>query len=116
MIQPNRSEILLIDLGVVPNQVVGHEQANRRPCLVIQTLDYSDLAVVIPFTSVTLSPQIYSIVKVNKNLGGLTSDSYALCHQIRSVSYKRIVKYMGILPERDFNKVLTVLSDFLDID
>ena len=115
MITPIRSEIALIDLGTIPNQVIGHEQANKRPCLVIQTLDYSDLAVVVPFTSQTPPTQIYSIVRIAQNSGGLTSDSFALCHQIRSVSYKRIVKIMGQLPDREFNKVLIVLSDFLDV-
>ncbi len=115
MVSPIRSEVVLLDLGKVPNQVIGHEQANLRPCVVIQTLDFADLAIVVPFTSKTPPSQIYSIVKVLQNSGGLTSDSFALCHQIRSVSYKRIVKSMGHLPDRDFNKIITVLADFLDI-
>jgi mRNA interferase MazF len=115
MITPTRSEVVLVDLGKVPTQIVGHEQANKRPCLIIQTLDFSDLAVVIPFTSKIPPTQIYSIVKVLAGAGGLTADSYALCHQIRSVSYHRIVKSMGVLPDRDFNKILTVLADFIEL-
>ena len=115
MVSPKRAQVVMIDLGKVPNQVIGHEQANTRPCVVIQTLDYSELAVIVPFTKQDV-PQIYSIVKVLKHSGGLTSDSFALCHQIRSVSYKRIVKSLGYLPDRDFNKINTVLADFLDIE
>ena len=115
MITPIRAQIVLIDLGTVPNQVVGHEQAHTRPCVVIQTLNYAQLAIVIPFTSQTPPTQIYSIVKVLQPFGGLTTDSFALCHQIRSVSYKRIAKVLGHLPDRDFNKITTVLTDFLDI-
>lgn len=115
MIIPKRTQVVMIDLGKIPNQVVGHEQANTRPCVIIQTLDYSQLAVIVPFTKQGLSEQIYSVVKILKNSGGLTSDSFALCHQIRSVSYKRIIRSMGTLTERDFNKIATVLDDFLDI-
>ena len=115
MVSPFRAQVVLIDLGKVPNQVVGHEQANIRPCVVVQTLNYAHLAIVIPFTSQNPATQIYSIVKILQSSGGLTADSFALCHQIRSVSYKRIVKTMGDLPDRDFNKIMTVLADFLDI-
>ena len=115
MITPIRTEVVMVDLGAVPSQAVGHEQANKRPCLIIQTLDYAELAVVVPFTSQRPPAAIYSIVKVPKHLGGLTADSFALCHQIRSVSYKRISRIIGTLPDRDFNKVLTVLADFIDL-
>lgn len=115
MPSPQRTEIVLIDLGSIPNEVVGHEQANKRPCLVIQTLDYSHLAVVVPITTQTPPSYIFSIVKLVQGTGGLPADSHALCHQIRTVSYKRILKSYGLVPNRDFNKVLTVLADFLDI-
>lgn len=105
----------MVDLGAINGQVVGHEQANQRPCLIIQTLEFSKLAVVIPFTSKQPPSAIYSIVKIQKSTGGLTSDSFALCHQIRSISFQRIVRVVGNMPERDFNKILTVLTDFLDI-
>ena len=111
----NRTQIVFVDLGKVPNQVVGHEQANTRPCLIVQTLDYAQLAVIVPFTSKTAPIHLYSIVKVLAGSGGLTADSFALCHQIRTVSFTRIKKPIGYLPNRDFNKVLTVLADFLDI-
>ena len=110
-----RSQIVLVDLGTVPNQVIGHEQANMRPCLIVQTLDFVQLAVVIPFTSKTPPSNIYSIVAFQKGKGGLLSDSFALCHQIRTISYERITKSYGVLKEREFNKVLTVLSDFLEL-
>lgn len=115
MPSPQRTEVVLIDLGRIPNEVVGHEQANRRPCLVIQTLDYSQLAVVVPITTQIPPSYISSIVKLMQGTGGLPADSHALCHQIRTVSYKRILKSYGSVPTRDFNKVLTVLADFLDI-
>lgn len=115
MVSPIRSEVVLLDLGSVPNQVIGHEQANRRPCVVIQTLGYAKLAIVVPFTTKMPPAQIYSIVKIAQNSAGISSDSFALCHQIRCVSYKRIVKSIGHLPDRDFNKIITVLADFLDI-
>ena len=86
-----------------------------KPCLIIKTLDFAQLAVVIPFTSKAPPSSIYSIVAFQKGKGGLLSDSFALCHQIRTISYERITKSYGVLTERDFNKVLTVLSDFLEL-
>lgn len=112
---PTRADIIMIDLGKVPEQVKGHEQANIRPCLVVQTLDLAQLAVVIPFTSKHHPSLNYSTVRLHAGTGGLMADSYALCHQVRSVSYQRFGKTIGILPARDFNKVLTVLADYLDL-
>lgn len=112
---PNRADIVIVDLGKVPDQVKGHEQANLRPCLVVQTLDLAQLAVVIPFTSKHHPSLNYSTIRVQAGIGGLTADSYALCHQIRTVSYERFRNTIGTLPAREFNKVLTVLADFLDL-
>lgn len=83
--------------------------------LVIQTLYLVQLAVVVPFTSKHHPSLNYSTVRVPAGVGGLREDSYALCHQIRTVSYQRFGKTIGTLPDRDFNKVLTVLADFLEL-
>lgn len=115
MPHPSRTDIVMVDLGKLPDQVKGHEQANPRPCLVIQTLDLAQIAVVVPFTSKYHASLRYSIVPMPAGVGGLTADSYALCHQIRTVSYQRFGKTIGTLPDRDFNKVLTVLADFLEL-
>jgi len=114
--KPNyqKAEIVFVDLGTVPDQVKGHEQANVRPCLIISPINALELAIIVPFTSKPKS-SLYSVVEVKKGNGGLKSDSYALCHQIRSVSSQRITKRVGVLPNSHFFKVLTVLSDLLDL-
>jgi mRNA interferase MazF len=109
-----RADIVMVDLGVVPDQVKGHEQANPRPCLVVKPIASLQLAVIIPFTSKS-KLSIYSVVAINKGQGGLTANSFALCHQIRTVSYSRIGKTIGHLPSPDFHKILTVLAHFLEI-
>lgn len=111
----SRAEIVLLDLGTFPDQVVGHEQANVRPCLVIQVLPLSQLAIVVPFTSRAMSVQAFPAVKIPAGVGGLTMDSYALCHQVRSTSYLRIRKSMGVLPTLEFEMVTSVLADFMNL-
>lgn len=112
--QIDRQNVVWVDLGTIPDEVRGHEQANKRPCLILKTLDVSALAVVIPITT-TDRTNLWSVVKIPKGIANLTEDSYALCYQIRSVSYERIIDFMGVLPDEHFNKVLEVLTDFLEL-
>lgn len=88
-----KAGIYMVDLGAIPEEVKGHEQANKRPCLIIQPINNLQLAVIIPFTTKSKS-YLYSVVEVEKGIGNLTSKSYALCHHIRSVSYERIEKHI----------------------
>jgi mRNA interferase MazF len=117
MIYPSIKSIVFVGLGTIPNQIVGREQANKRPCVVLQTLDYSELAVIVPISSqVPPAQQHHSTVKIMPNsTNGLSKESYALCHQIRTVSFKRIDKTLGELSDMDFNKIKIVLADFLEL-
>jgi mRNA interferase MazF len=117
MIKVMPNDVVMVGLGTIPNQIVGREQANKRPCIVIQTLDYSELAVIVPFSSkIPPQPQHFTTVKIqNDSSNGLNTESYALTHQIRTISFQRIEKQMGSLSNIDMNKIKTVLADFLDL-
>lgn len=110
-----KGEIINVDLGVPPKEVKGHEQGFDRPCIVIKSFPQLELAIVIPCTSKEPKYNHYTVVKLSKDSGGLTTDSYALCHQIRTVSFDRIKTKRGKLDTKDLLKVQTVLLDTLDI-
>ncbi len=83
----NRGSVWVVDL----DPTVGHEQAKKRPCIVISTETFnngkSQLAVVIPCTSQFKA--LSWLVEVNPPEGGLTRKSYVISNQIRTVSIDR---------------------------
>jgi mRNA interferase MazF len=109
-----KGEIINVDLGSPPNEVKGHEQAFDRPCIIIKSFPQLELAIVTPCTSKEPKFNYYTIVKLSKGSGGLTTDSYALCHQIRTISFDRIKGRRGKLDTKDFLKVQAVLLDTLN--
>lgn len=85
----DRGDIWLADL----NPVRGHEQAGRRPVLIVSEDAFNqsraDLVVVIPITS-TLRPIPFHVV-VHPPEGGLTNSSALLCEAVRSISKNRLI-------------------------
>ena len=110
-----RGEIINVDLGKPPQEVKGHEQGYDRPCIIIKSFNYLGLSIVVPCTSKEPKQNHYTIVKLPKGTGGLISDSFVLCHQIRTISHNRILKRIGQLKQIDFLKIHSVLIDMLDI-
>ena len=90
---PGRGEIWLADL----NPVLGHEQAGRRPVLIVSVNPFNqgraDLVIVIPITS-TLRPIPFHIT-VQPPEGGLTNASALLCEAVRSISKDRLIQRWG---------------------
>jgi mRNA interferase MazF len=78
----------------------GHEQAGRRPAVIISEDVFNsgpaDLVILLPITS-TLRP-IPSQVRLSPPDGGLDRDSAVLCEAIRSVSHRRLVRRLGAVP------------------
>jgi mRNA interferase MazF len=110
-----KGEIIDVNLGQPPKEVKGHEQAFERPCIVIKAFSNLGLAIIIPVTSKQPKYWFYTIVKLPKGSGGLTSDSYALCHQIRTISFDRVMKKRAKLENKDILKIHSVLIDTLEI-
>ena len=93
-----RGEVWLADL----DPIVGHEQAGRRPVIVVSEDFFNrtraGLLVVIPITS-TLRP-LPSRVRLFPPEGGLKVESDAICEAIRSISKQRLVaRYGSVEPE-----------------
>jgi len=73
------------------------------------------LIIIVPCTTTFPKYSLYTIVKLNKGQGGLTSDSFALCHQIRTISVDRITRKRGQLGMTEILKIQTVLLDTLEL-
>ncbi len=90
MKRPSRGEIWTADL----NPTRGHEQAGRRPVLILSTNTFNhgpaDLVFVLPLT--TTNRRIPFHLLVIPPEGGLKATSYILCDAGRSISKKRLGK------------------------
>ncbi len=97
---------------------VGSEQAQTRPCVVVQRDAANQRArttVVVPLTDAIR--QRLSIVKplVRAGDGGLTKDSVALCHQVRAVDRLRLVRKTGSIEKATLDAVSRGLAEILDL-
>lgn len=95
MAQIARGEIWLADL----NPVRGHEQAGQRPCLIISVDLFnqgaSGLVVVLPITSKEKGIPFH--VKIDPPAGGIKTQSFIKCEDVRSISVERLERRWGIV-------------------
>ncbi|WP_227764317.1 type II toxin-antitoxin system PemK/MazF family toxin [Zhaonella formicivorans] len=107
--KPSRGEIWLVDL----NPVRGHEQAGKRPALVVSVDLFNhgpaELALVIPITTKKKSIPLH--VEVSPMESGLHEISYIKCEDIRSVSRERLSMRIGSVSD----KTLAMVEDRLRI-
>ena len=103
MTAPARGEVWLADL----NPTRGHEQACRRPVLVLSEDVFNQgpagLVIVLPMTS-TLRP-IPSQIPVSPPEGGLKQKSAILCEAIRSISTDRLINRWGVLAPQTIARI-----------
>lgn len=95
-----RGEVWFVNLGL-PKE--DHEQAGRRPVVILQTDDLSPLSTVVinPFTTQLRQAGLAHTVLVPAKEAGLERDSVALCHQIRALDRRKLKHKIGELaPER----------------
>jgi len=107
MINPKnliRGSVWLIDL----DPTIGHEQAKKRPCLVISANTYnqghSGLVVVMPIT--TKPRELFWYVTIKQFEGGLDQQSYIICDQIRTISLQRFSsKCLGFISDYTLTQI-----------
>jgi mRNA interferase MazF len=107
MTAPSRGEVWLADLD--PTR--GHEQAGRRPVLVISEDLFNsgpaDLVIVLPITS-TLR-LIPSHLRLTPPEGGIKIESAVLCEAVRSISKGRLVRRWGAVSHGKMERIEDVL-------
>jgi mRNA interferase MazF len=90
-----RMGIFLADL----NPVIGSEQRGKRPVLVVSDEVFNSVmpvVTILPLTSLKKGRRIYpNEVLLPKGIGGLSTDSIILAHQIRTISKQRLGKLLG---------------------
>ncbi|NSW54796.1 MAG: type II toxin-antitoxin system PemK/MazF family toxin [Armatimonadetes bacterium] len=101
--KPSRGDIWLVD----PNPVRGHEQAGRRPGLVVSVDGFNHgpagLVILVPIT--TRERGIPFHVRLDPGDSGLRQASFAKCEDVRSVAAERLVRRMGSAPENAMSAV-----------
>ncbi len=113
--QFSKGDIINVNLGMPPKEIKGHEQGMQRPCIIIKSFNNLELAVIIPITSKEPKYSLFTIVKILKGTAGLDLDSYILCHQIRTISFDRIINKRNKLEYKDILKIQAVLIDTLEL-
>lgn len=92
-IKPYRGEIWLVDLSPVR----GHEQAGKRPALVISVdlFNSGPAGLVVALLVTTKYKAIPFHIEANPPEGGLTEKSFIKCEDIRSISKERLLSRLG---------------------
>jgi mRNA interferase MazF len=103
MADPARGEIWTIDF----DPIRGHEQAGRRPALILSTDLFNqspaDLVIAIPLTS--QQKHVRSHVAVDPPEAGLKRKSFIKCEDLRSVSKQRLTKRWGAVSQQTLHAV-----------
>lgn len=81
------------------NPTRGHEQAGRRPALVISVDEFNhgpaDLVTIIPITGSDRRIPVHTQVEPPE--GGLTKTSFILCDQTRTITRGRMISRLGMI-------------------
>ena len=109
MTLPLRGEIWAVDL----NPVRGHEQAGRRPCLVISDDIYNRgpaaKHIVLPITPRNKGIPYHLAIQPPE--GGLRLPSHVMCDDVRSVSRERFGERLGVVS----SQTLRLVKEHLEI-
>lgn len=111
--KPARGEVWLTDL----NPTRGHEQAGRRPVLVVSEDAFNrgpaGLVIVLPITS--RLRRIPSHIRICPPEGGLRKESAALCEAIRSISTGRLLDRWGSVSRGTLTRIEDVVRILLGL-
>jgi len=79
--------------------VIGSEQGQTRPVLVVSTEEINQILPVVnvlPITSRKAGRRIYpNEVLIPADIGGLEKESIVLCYQVRTLDKRRLIKEIG---------------------
>ena len=109
-----RGEVWLAEL----NPVRGSEQAGTRPVLILQTNAinrFTTTVLAVPFTTNLRRASLPSCVKVAVGEGGLSSESVALCHQLRVLDKTRLTRKLDEVSGATLEKIETCVLFTLGI-
>jgi len=97
-------------------KVVGHEQGEARPCIVLRHFKDYKLVWIVPVTSKRKAVSSHFGVELPKTGVLLRTTSYALCNHIRCVSEDRIVadaNFEEKVQPRSIEMIASVVRDLI---
>ena len=113
MPEPLRGEIWMVDLS--PTR--GREQAGHRPAMILSADLFNrgpaDLVVVLPMTSKAKGIPLH--VPVGPPEGGVRTQSYIKCEDIRSISKERLTTRWGRVSADTMRAVEDKITILLDL-
>ncbi len=113
MPEPARGEIWMVDL----NPTCGREQAGRRPAMILSADLFNrgpaDLVVLLPITSKFKGIPLHVLVRPPE--GGVKTQSYIKCEDIRSVSKQRLTRRWGRVSPNTMQAVEDKIAILLDL-
>ena len=101
-----QGQIYICNLG---NDNMGSEQSGERPCLVIQNNILnatSEVIIVVPITSKRKKSLPTHYIFKNDKYDFLFGENTVLCECVRSLSKKRLGKFVGQIEQDDLEEVL----------
>lgn len=107
-----RGELYYADL----EPVLGSEQGGERPVVILQNNKgnhYSPTVIVAPLTTKTGKPILPTHVEVNTE--GLRSTSIVLLEQIKTIDKQRIIRYIGMVSQKDMRLIDQAILVSLEI-
>lgn len=110
---PARGDVWLVDL----NPTRGHEQAGKRPALIMSVDEFNrgpaSLVIALPITSKAKGIPFH--VEVQPPEGGLGTRSFIKCEDIRSISRERLENRLGVIEAGTIHQVEDRLRILLDL-
>lgn len=114
MMPAKRGELWFASL----DPIEGHEQAGHRPVLVLSVDTFNasraELVTVLPLTSRARPGNPFRI-EVPAHEGGLTSNSYVIGEQIRTISTLRLGRKLGVVSPTTLAKIADVVRVLLGL-
>jgi mRNA interferase MazF len=109
----SRGDVWMLD----PDPTRGHEQAGRRPGLVVSAdpLNHGPAGLVIVVPMTTRERGIPFHVRIDPDESGLRQVSFAKCEDVRSVSADRLIRRMGRIGPQTMYHVEEALRILLDL-
>jgi mRNA interferase MazF len=96
---------------------VGHEQAGRRPALILSVERFNtsgaELVVVLPITS--KARRLPTRVRIVPPEGGLALESWVICEQPRTISQRRLVSKLGTVTQTTIDAVSKIVGLLLGL-
>ena len=98
---------------------IDSEQRGTRPALIVSNdigNQYGPTVIVVPLTSQVAKKRLPTHVFIAKNMTGLKAYSIVLTEHIRSVSKKRLVRYIGSIEVATMTQIADALKIALELD